>query len=92
MILHVTESALSGVYHATLPSRVFGDLSLDRVLNVNYTWTHPEWNIDISRTFIVFWQDTSRDLCDLYMREEIMWDIQYVHKMHFPAAHIFARE
>lgn len=32
------------------------------------------------------------DLCDLYMREEIMWDIQYVHKMHFPTAYIFARE
>lgn len=47
-------------------SSQFHDLSLNHVPNVNYTWTHPEWNIDILRTFIVFWQDTSRDLCDLY--------------------------
>lgn len=49
---------------------LFHDLSFDRVPNVNYTWTHPEWNIDILRTFIVFWQDTSHDLHDLYIYEK----------------------
>lgn len=39
------ESLLSGVYHATLPA--LGDLLCDRVPNLNYMQTHPEWNIDM---------------------------------------------
>lgn len=71
------------VFTARFFSTVHGDLSADRVPNVNYVSTHPEWNIDTHADPLLYFGETCRytprahvlarcDRCVLYTREEII--------------------